>query len=167
MASAGTDGTSAPAMPDASLLADLERELAESHAQLEQMEFRLQRAYADAEEARARLQVEPPQASEDPAAGAGSGAEVQEVRQELARAIDRAQSAEERAAKLEADLLAMQHGVHAIADDAVGDGDDDATTGNGDGGVDGDVDADGKSLRYRLARTAARKKLSGDIPTLS
>jgi phage shock protein A len=156
-------------MPDASLVADLERELAESHAQLEQMEFRLQRAYADAEEARARLQAEPAQAfvAASPTDD-GSDLEVQQVRMELANAIDRARSAEERAAKLEADLLAMQHGVRELADaDVVNDDDEGGADHNGDGDVDGDVDADGKSLRYRLARTAARKKLSGDLPTLS
>lgn len=149
------------AAPDGSLVADLERELAESHAQLEQMEFRLQRAYADAEEAQARAQVDVPQPADDT-----SGSEMQQVRMDLANAMDRAQAAEERAAKLEADLLAAQHGVRDLAEPELGhDGDDNGVSENGDG--DGDVDADGKSLRYRLARTAARKKLSGDLPTLS
>ena len=147
------------AAPDGSLVADLERELAESHAQLEQMEFRLQRAYADAEEARARVQIEASQPADDT-----SGSEMQQVRLDLAHAMDRAQAAEERAAKLEADLLAAQHGVRELPDAELGhDGDDNGASENGDG----DVDADGKSLRYRLARTAARKKLSGDLPTLS
>lgn len=150
-----------PAAPDGSLVADLERELAESHAQLEQMEFRLQRAYADAEEARARMQAGAPQPADDT-----SGSEMQQVRMDLAHAMDRAQAAEERAAKLEADLLAAQHGVRDLPEAELGPGgDDNGASQNGDG--DGDVDADGKSLRYRLARTAARKKLSGDLPTLS
>ena len=144
-------------------MADLERELAESHAQLEQMEFRLQRAYADAEEARARAQAEAPQPADDT-----SGSEMQQVRMDLAHAMDRAQAAEERAAKLEADLLAAQHGVRDLARRGARPrrrrqrGERERRE-NGDG----DVDADGKSLRYRLARTAARKKLSGDLPTLS
>ena len=146
-----------PVGPDGSLVADLERELAESHAQLEQMEFRLQRAYADAEEARARAQIEASQPADDT-----SGSEMQQVRMDLAHAMDRAQAAEERVAKLEADLLAAQHGVRDLPDAELGT-DDDGASENGDG----DVDADGKSLRYRLARTAARKKLSGDLPTLS
>ncbi len=147
------------AAPDGSLVADLERELVESHAQLEQMEFRLQRAYADAEEARARAQLEAPEPADDT-----SGSEMQQVRMDLAHAMDRAQAAEERAAKLEADLLAAQHGVRDLVDPELGhDGDDNGASENGGG----DVDADGKSLRYRLARTAARKKLSGDLPTLS
>ena len=111
------------------------------------MGARLRRAYADAEDARAQLD----------AAGNGSLAhvggpasadgydEVQRLRLELGRAVERANSAETRASKLQADLAEARGG--------------DAPSENGDGS-DGSGEDEEKSLRFRLARTAASKKKS-------
>jgi hypothetical protein len=116
-------------------------------------------------------------------------AEVQDLRRQLGNAIERARVAEERGAKLEADLLAERQGVHELTEVAALDGyhdepnHDDAANpfpwmnGNGDGVAsvgeeestadvqqsdDGEPAGD-KSLRYRLAQSAARKKGLGDL----
>ena len=70
--------------------------------------------------------------------------EVRRLRAELAWAMDRAQSAENQASMLQADLAEARTGS---TDDAVG-GESGAAAG-------GQVD---KTLRFRLARSAARKK---------
>ena len=71
--------------------------------------------------------------------------EVQRLRLELGRAVERANSAETRASKLQADLAEARGG--------------DAVPANGDGAEEVGEDEE-KSLRFRLARTAANKKKS-------
>src|SRR5207248_1649890 len=84
------------------------RRRASTRGELGRMDQRLRNAYADAEQARS------PRGDVDPAASRREDPQAHEVRQELARALERAQAAEERAAKLEADLLAERHGVREI-----------------------------------------------------
>jgi hypothetical protein len=151
--------------------------------ELEQMDQRLRNAYADLAQARS-LQREPDPAAprEDP--------QAQELRQELARSIERAQVAEERAAKLEADLLAEQHGIRSLDEGAEPEahaGRDhepeldpemdpelepipafrsmvpSRSDGNGTSETNGDAQEGDKSLRFRLAQSAARKKGLGDL----
>jgi hypothetical protein len=126
----------------AARIADLERQRDQYADELEQMQLRLRRAYADAEDARAQLQVGAPQV---PAAEGDD--EVQRLRGELARAMDRAQRAENQASMLQADLAEAGVGPNndAIAERA----DEPAAVPTNQ------VD---KSLRFRLARSAAKKK---------
>jgi chromosome segregation ATPase len=122
----------------AARIADLERERDQFADELEQMQLRLRRAYADAEDARAQLQVGAP-----PIPAVEGDDEVQRLRGELARAMDRAQRAENQASMLQADLAEARVGPN---DDAT---DEPAAVATNQ------VD---KSLRFRLARSAARKK---------
>jgi hypothetical protein len=129
---------------------------------------------------------------------ASARAELHDLRQQLGHAIERARAAEERGAKLEADLLAERQGVRELSDpteidaatndpvhdEAAGDvpTDDPANpfpwmNGNGNGAASNDGSPGGsepepsedggpqgdKSLRYRLAQSAARKKGLGEI----
>ena len=170
----------APATARDMRVEELEQQLASTRAELGRMDQRLRNAYADAEQARS------PQGDVDPAASRREDPQAHEVRQELARALERAQAAEERAAKLEADLLAERHGVREIDEgselepepDLAFDPEPDpahepipaframtplqtdrneTSEQNGEG-HDGD-----KSLRFRLAQSAARKKGLGDL----
>ena len=159
---------------------ELEQQLASTRAELERMDQRLQSASVDVEQARSLLGGTDPRAfrREDP--------QAQEVRQELARALERAQAAEERVAKLEADLLAERHGVREIDEEAdlepepepafdperdpafeptpafrtmvPAQSDQNGTSEQNGEGHEGD-----KSLRFRLAQSAARKKGLGDL----
>jgi hypothetical protein len=160
--------------------------------ELEQMDQRLRNAYAEVAQARS-LQREL-----DPAAAPREDPHAHELRQELARAIERAQVAEERAAKLEADLLAERHGIRSLDEgaepeerterdhepelDPVLDPELDPdldpelepipafrsmvpspSDGNGTSESNGDAQEGDKSLRFRLAQSAARKKGLGDL----
>jgi hypothetical protein len=170
---------------------ELEQQLDSARMELEQMDQRLRNAYAELAQARS-LQREPDPAAprEDP--------QAHELRQELARAIERAQVAEERAAKLEADLLAERHGIHEIEEgtepethperdrgpviepelDTEVDPELDpafepipafrsmvpsSSDGHGTSETNGDAQEGDKSLRFRLAQSAARKKGLGDF----
>jgi len=102
----------APDMRPDMRIEELEQQLASTRAELERMDQRLRSAYADAEMPRSL------QGGVDPAASRREDPQAHEVRQELARALERAQAAEERAAKLEADLLAERQGVREIDEEA-------------------------------------------------
>jgi predicted nucleic acid-binding Zn-ribbon protein len=165
---------------------ELEQQLDATRMELEQMDQRLRNAYAEAAQTRS-LQREP-----DPAAAPRGDPHAPELRQELGRAIERAQVAEERAAKLEADLLAERHGIRSLDEGA----DPEAHTeqdhepeldptldpelepefepipafrsmgpspSNGMSETNGDAQEGDKSLRFRLAQSAARKKGLGDL----
>jgi hypothetical protein len=122
---------------------------------------------------------------------ASARTELHDLRQQLGLAIERARVAEERGAKLEADLLAERQGVREL-DEAPAveprreepDQDEPMNpfpwlnengNGNGTAPTEDVVPADeadpaedpepqgDKSLRYRLAQSAARKKGLGDI----
>jgi predicted nucleic acid-binding Zn-ribbon protein len=168
---------------------ELEQQLDATRMELEQMDQRLRNAYAELAQARS-LQREPAPA----AAGPREDPDAHELRQELGRAIERAQVAEERAAKLEADLLAERHGIRALDEGAEPkahtDRDDEPeldpaldpeldpefepipafrsmvpspSEGNGTSETNGDAQEGDKSLRFRLAQSAARKKGLGDL----
>jgi hypothetical protein len=120
---------------------------------------------------------------------ASARSELHGVRQELGHAIERARVAEERAAKSEADLLAERQGIRElqeapVLEERTGEPDEGEQqnpfpwlNGNGNGGppADGaeasaDDDQAGdeapqgdRSLRYRLAQSAARKKGLSDL----
>jgi hypothetical protein len=138
-----------------------------------------------------RATADPPPAQ--PAAGleeleqlASARSELHDVRQELGHAIERARVAEERAAKLEADLLAERQGVRELdgtpdVGELPGEPDQGADhnpfpwlNGNGNGAepagepepaadTDGEAPQGDRSLRYRLAQSAARKKGLSDL----
>jgi hypothetical protein len=170
----------APAMPTDMRTEELQQQLASTRAELERMDQRLRSAYADAEQARSL------QGDVDPAASRPEDPEAPEVRQELARALERAQAAEERAAKLEADLLAERHGVREIDEEADLEPEPDPafdpepdpafepipaframapsqSDRNGTSEQNGEGHEGDKSLRFRLAQSAARKKGLGDL----
>ena len=159
---------------------ELEQQLASTRAELDRMDQRLRSAYADAERARSL------QGDVDPVASRPEDPQAPEVRQELARALERAQAAEERAAKLEADLLAERHGVREIDDEADLEPEPDPafdpepdpafepipaframappqSDRNGTSEQNGEGHEGDKSLRFRLAQSAARKKGLGDL----
>ncbi len=159
---------------------ELERELAATRAELEQMDQRVRSAYAEVAQARS-LQRAP-----DPVTSRGEDPRTHELRQGLARALERAQAAEERSARLEADLLAERHGVREIDEEAdlppdLGPAREPEldpelepipafrtmvppeTEGNGTSDKNGDGEQGDKSLRFRLAQSAARKKGLGDL----
>jgi myosin heavy subunit len=177
-----------PTTTNAPRTEELEQQLDATRMELEQMDQRLRIAYADLAQARS-LQREP-----DPAAAPREDPHALELRQELARAIERAQVAEERATKLEADLLAERHGIRSLDEGA----EPEARTerdhepeldpeldpaldpelepipafrsmvpspsdGNGTSETNGDAQEGDKSLRFRLAQSAARKKGLGDL----
>jgi len=170
----------APATARDMRVEELEQQLASTRAELGRMDQRLRNAYADAEQARS------PQGDVDPAASRREDPQAHEVRQELARALERAQAAEERAAKLEADLLAERHGVREIDEgselepepDLAFDPEPDTahepipaframtplqTDRNETSEQNGEGHEGDKSLRFRLAQSAARKKGLGDL----
>ena len=167
---------------------EVEQQLDSTRMELEQMDQRLRSAYAELAQARS-LQREP-----DPAAVPREDPHAHELRQELGRAIERAQVAEERAAKLEADLLAERHGIRSLDEGAEPEAhterDPDPeldpaldpsldpefepipafrsmvpspSDGNGTPETNGDGQEGDKSLRFRLAQSAARKKGLGDL----
>jgi hypothetical protein len=166
---------------------ELEQQLDATRMELEQMDQRLRNAYAEVAQARS-LQREP-----DPAAAPREDPHAHELRQELGRAIERAQVAEERAAKLEADLLAERHGIRSLDEGAEPDARAEQhepeldpaldpelepefepipafrsmvpspSDGNGTSETNGDAQEGDKSLRFRLAQSAARKKGLGDL----
>jgi hypothetical protein len=193
--------------------ADLERRASEAESGGDAIRSTVAQLSAERDALRAR--VEELEASAAPAASPPTGmeeleqlasarSELLDVRQQLGNAIERARVAEERATKLEADLLAERQGVRDLEEpptfeeppmfgDAPPFGDapaplDEAGSnpfpwlngnGNGDGSGNGeepaeslesagDVDVDDppqgdRSLRYRLAQSAARKKGLSDI----
>jgi hypothetical protein len=170
----------APDMRPDMRIEELEQQLASTRAELERMDQRLRSAYADAEMARSL------QGDVDPTASRGEDPQAHEVRQELARALERAQAAEERAAKLEADLLAERQGVREIDEEADLEPDPDPafepepdpafepipaframapsqSDRNGTSEQNGEGHEGDKSLRFRLAQSAARKKGLGDL----
>ncbi len=81
--------------------------------------------------AAATARVDELQAAPAPAAESNDEdkAEIARLRGELANHMERAQAAEERAAKLEADVLAAEHGVRALPADDAGAASDETTTG--------------------------------------
>lgn len=125
-------------------VAELERALAGSNDELEQSQMRLRRAYAEVESVRAQLEAATPRMGLD--ADDGATSEIQRLRVELGQAIERAAAAESRASRLQADL------AEARADSDPLDG----------GGSDAAGEDDDRSLRFRLARSAARKKGLGE-----
>jgi hypothetical protein len=137
----------------AARIAELERERDQYADELEQMQLRLRRAYADAEDARAQLQLGPP-------APAPQGEdEVQRLRGELARAMDRAQSAENQASMLQADLAEARGGPDVgNMFGNVGAAPTSPDTPAPPDAPDAPAAQVDKSLRFRLARSAARKK---------
>jgi hypothetical protein len=170
----------APDMRPDLRIEELEQQLASTRAELERMDQRLRSAYADAEQARSL------HGDVDPAAPRREDPQTHEVRQELARALERAQAAEERAAKLEADLLAERQGVREIDEEADLEPDPDPafepepdpafepipaframalsqSDRNGTSEQNGEGHEGDKSLRFRLAQSAARKKGLGDL----
>jgi hypothetical protein len=129
---------------------------------------------------------------------ASARTELADLRQQLGHAIEQARAAEERSAKLQADLLAERQGIRELSEShAMGSTSDEALdeepanpfpwmdandNGNGNSPVDeqptveepeaadeaGDAEdseppAADKSLRYRLAQSAARKKGLGEL----
>jgi chromosome segregation ATPase len=118
---------------------DLRRQNETLREELESMGMRLRRAYADAEDARAQLAVMP--ANPGPLAAMGGPAsadgldEIHRLRLELGRAVERADAAEARVARLQ-----------EAAGQPQAEGEE---TG---------VPDEERSLRFRLAKTAARKK---------
>lgn len=137
--------------PDDDRVRDLEREVTTLREELDSMGMRLRRAYADAEDARAQLQAAPPGPVVSLADAGGPASadgldEIHRLRLELGRTVERANAAEARASRLQADL-------------SQGRGDDPTTAGADldDEDEDGQTD-DERSLRFRLAKTAARKK---------
>jgi len=167
---------------------EVEQQLDSTRMELEQMDQRLRSAYAELAQARS-LQREP-----DPAAVPREDPHAHELRQELGRAIERAQVAEERAAKLEADLLAERHGIRSLDEGAEPEAHTERdpepeldpaldpsldpefepipafrsmvpspSDGNGTPETNGDAQEGDKSLRFRLAQSAARKKGLGDL----
>jgi hypothetical protein len=115
---------------------------------------------------------------------ASARAELHDLRQQLGTAIERARVSEERSAKLEADLLAERHGVRELDDPPAAEAHHDEPphedpesvypwmNGSTNGSspttepalaeepqrAEGDEPNGDKSLRYRLAQSAARKK---------
>jgi hypothetical protein len=196
--------------------ADLERRASEAESGGDAVRSVVAQLSAERDALRARVEElerrEPmTEATAAPAAGieeleqlASARAELGDLRQQLGNAIARAATAEERAAKLEADLLAERQGVRELMESPHTEGreaeylaeppvdapvDDGGSTldepenpfpwmnGNGNGnGIPPDEDeqtdpdraedADqpgDKSLRYRLAQSAARKKGLGEV----
>jgi chromosome segregation ATPase len=147
----------AEASPADDRLAELERANAELADELEQMGTRLRRAYADAEDARAQLSL----AAQHPASLAEVGGpasadgydEMNRLRLELGRAVERANAAETRASKLQADLAEARGG--STPDPAAEQSDEPSDT------ADREPAEEERSLRFRLAKTAASKKKSG------
>jgi chromosome segregation ATPase len=154
-----------------------------------------------AELERAAATAEPPTRSEADIEElellASARTELADLRQQLGHAIEKARAAEERSAKLEADLLAERQGIRELSETQMGSPleealDDEAANpfpwmdvnGNGNGTSptddqpaadepepadeaedpeDTEPPAPDKSLRYRLAQSAARKKGLGEL----
>ncbi|HEX6131808.1 MAG TPA: hypothetical protein VF044_08740, partial [Actinomycetota bacterium] len=112
---------------------------------------RARHAYAEAEDARARLGL-------GVAGASGDDPEVDRLRAELALALERANAAEALASRLQADVAGNGGGSPAIG--AYGDAADPVSepAPAGDGGE----DEAGRSLRYRLARAADKKRPRDD-----
>lgn len=145
------DGVAARPAPHATdgRVAELERELEAMGEALEQSQMRARRAYADAESVRAQLEAATPRGGLSPDAAAAE--EIQRLRVELGQAIERANAAETHASRLQADLAEARAGAYVPADDGL------------EPGADEGDEGDDHSLRFRLARSAARKKgLDGD-----
>ena len=135
----------APVNDGDSRIRELERETQTLQEELDSMGMRLRRAYADAEDARAQLLAMPPSPLAVMESGGAASAdgleEIHKLRLELGRAVERAKAAEARVSALESGRSSAEEDP---GEGAPADGDDD------------------KSLRFRLAKTAARKK-SGDV----
>ena len=183
--------------------ADLERRASEAESGGDAVRSTVAQLTAERDALRGRveeLEASPAPVAQ-PAAGieelehlAAARSELLDVRQQLGNAIERARAAEERSAKLEADLLAERQGIRdleetpAIDDAAVGSDDVEPNpfpwlngNGNGNGDASGNGEQPGesaepsvgdpadeqsqgdRSLRYRLAQSAARKKGLSDL----
>ena len=178
--------------------ADLERRASEAESGGDAVRSAVAQLTAERDALRARVEkIETSALPEaQPAAGieqleqlASARSELHDVRQQLGNAIERAGAAEERAMRLEADLLAERQGVRELdetptSEDPPAEPDDAEhhnpfpwLNGNGNGAQQPDdaepgTDADpadeeppqgDRSLRYRLAQSAARKKGLSDI----
>src|SRR5262249_46107161 len=182
--------------------ADLERRASEAESGGDAVRSTVAQLTAERDALRGR--VDELEASTTPVAQPAAGIEELEqlasarsellaVRQQLGNAIERARAAEERSAKLEADLLAERQGVRDLEEtpaieDVSAEADEDPPNpfpwlnGNGNTDVNGngeqpsesdeageDADASAepsqgdRSLRYRLAQSAARKKGLSDL----
>jgi chromosome segregation ATPase len=108
--------------------------------ELEQAQLRARRAYQEAETANSQLSS----TNGDNGTASADGAEVVRLRTELAHAIERANAAEERLSRAQADLRA--------ADAADADADEEPEP------VSAPVGGEGASFRHRLTRAADRKK---------
>ncbi|HEX6845166.1 MAG TPA: hypothetical protein VF235_08640, partial [Actinomycetota bacterium] len=124
---------------------ETERALAEMQEELDAMQLRLRRAYAESEDLRAQLTHGEQGSVYRPSAQDGLD-EAQKLRMELARAVERATAAEERAAQLTADLQEARFAADPVSTPAPA-GTDVAA-----------AEEDEKSLRFRLARSASKKK---------
>jgi hypothetical protein len=130
-------------------VAALEAEVLKLETRLEQTELRARHAYAEAENAQAELRFAR-ERGEAPQQAGDNG----RLRNELAAAMERAQSAEETSAALRAELLMVKKGVSTEVEPD-----------DGNGFVDDDPEDEGVSLRTRLSRAVESKRASGDDDT--
>jgi hypothetical protein len=151
-------------------VAELNAEVEHLQEQLDQMSERLRHAYAQTESAQAlvtaarqhgQLPSETPEELE-------LRNEVERLRAQLASTMTKMHDAQERAARFEADLTAMRHGVELDGDRPSRQGPPDEPSMHDPSGASDEPDADPDdqpvaepSLRSRLARTAARKRQRG------
>ena len=151
-------------------VAELNAEVERLQNQLDQMSERLRHAYAQAESAQAlvaavrqdgQLPSETPEELE-------LRDEVERLRTQLASTMTKMHDAQERAARFEADLTAMRHGVELDGDRPSREAPPDEPAMRDPSGPSDEADADPDtqpvaepSLRTRLARTAARKRQRG------
>jgi len=158
--------------------ADLERRAHEAESGGDAVRAEMAQLTAERDALRARVAELEQTGDPDAMTSRREEPQAYELRQELARALERAQAAEERAARLEADLLAERQGVREIDEGAdlehepdggpepiptframvPSQGDGNAISAQNGGEQEGD-----KSLRFRLAQSAARKKGLGEL----
>jgi hypothetical protein len=184
--------------------ADLERRASEAESGGDAVRSEVAQLTSERDALRGRVAELEQSAGSTPPAQAAAGieeleqlasarAELHDLRQQLGNAIERARVSEERATKLEADLLAERHGVRELDDPPAGEAHPDepphedpesvypwmngSTNGSSPAGGPGPAEeaerpedegpSGDKSLRYRLAQSAARKKGllgEGDAP---
>jgi chromosome segregation ATPase len=143
------------AIPDAAhdRIVELERLVAEHAEELDATRTRLRRAYAEAESAQAQLDAGT--RGLRPTDDGGANDEIQRLRVELGQAMERAAAAEIRASRLQADLAETRATANGVA---VGPPDDDVEPPREPDEASEDILEEDRSLRFRLARNAARKK---------
>jgi hypothetical protein len=109
----GEDPTPREEAPVAPSDSELASQLTALQAKLEHTEIRAKRAYAEAEAARAELRIASHRGDVPPETGDAVAlqTEVDRLGTELARTLERAHGAEERGARLEAELVALHNGM--------------------------------------------------------